>query len=70
MADIVYIAIVLTFFAICVFYVNWCDRIIGADEDSSTGTTTPAGDPTDTNNTTPNNTTPKNSNTDKQEIAA
>lgn len=62
MADIVYIAIVLAFFAICVFYVNWCDRIIGADEDSSTGTTTT---PADTNNT--KNTTP--SNTDK-EIAA
>ena len=32
MADIVFVAIALAFFAICVLYVQWCDRIIGRDE--------------------------------------
>ncbi len=32
MADIVFVAIALAFFAICVLYVRWCDRIIGPDE--------------------------------------
>ena len=32
MADIVFVAIALAFFALCVLYVKWCDRIIGRDE--------------------------------------
>ncbi len=32
MADIVFIAIALAFFALCALYVRWCDRIIGTDE--------------------------------------
>ncbi len=36
MADIVFVAIALAFFAICVLYVRWCDIIIGPDEVSST----------------------------------
>ena len=39
MADVVYLAIVVGFFAICVLYVNWCDRIIGADQSSSVDAT-------------------------------
>jgi hypothetical protein len=31
MADLIYIAIALAFFALCVLYVRWCDRIIGPD---------------------------------------
>jgi hypothetical protein len=31
-ADVLFILITLAFFAICVAYVRWCDRIIGADE--------------------------------------
>jgi hypothetical protein len=31
-ADIVFIALALAFFALCVLYVVWCDRIIGRDE--------------------------------------
>jgi hypothetical protein len=31
-ADVLFILITVTFFAICVAYVRWCDRIIGADE--------------------------------------
>ena len=32
MADIAMIAIFLVFFAVCVAYVRWCERIIGPDE--------------------------------------
>jgi hypothetical protein len=31
MADIVFIAVALAFFALCAVYVRWCDRIIGPD---------------------------------------
>ncbi|MEP7114309.1 MAG: hypothetical protein ABI862_13670 [Ilumatobacteraceae bacterium] len=31
MADIIFIAIALGFFALCAIYVRWCDRIIGPD---------------------------------------
>ncbi len=31
MADSIYIAIALAFFALCALYVRWCDRIIGPD---------------------------------------
>ena len=36
MADVVFVAIALAFFAICALYVRWCDIIIGPDEVSST----------------------------------
>ena len=36
MADIVFVAISIAFFAICVLYIRWCDIIIGPDEVSST----------------------------------
>jgi hypothetical protein len=35
MADILFVATALAFFAICALYVRWCDRIIGTDEDPS-----------------------------------
>ena len=36
MADIIFIAITIAFFVLCVLYVHWCDRIIGPDELEST----------------------------------
>ena len=32
MADVVFVAIALAFFALCVLYVRWCDIIMGPDE--------------------------------------
>ncbi|MCU1368409.1 MAG: hypothetical protein JWN39_4048 [Ilumatobacteraceae bacterium] len=32
MGDIIFVLATFAFFAICVAYVNWCDRIIGPDE--------------------------------------
>ena len=32
MADVVFVAIALAFFSLCVLYVRWCDVIIGPDE--------------------------------------
>ncbi|HEY4332359.1 MAG TPA: hypothetical protein VGM78_07310 [Ilumatobacteraceae bacterium] len=37
MADIIFVSITIAFFVICVFYVNWCDRIIGPDETGEDG---------------------------------
>lgn len=34
MRDVVVLAIVAGFFALCVAYVRWCDHIIGPDPDS------------------------------------
>jgi hypothetical protein len=31
MADLVFVAALCAFFASCVVYVHWCDRIIGPD---------------------------------------
>ena len=31
MADLIYVSIFLAFTALCVAYISWCDRIIGAD---------------------------------------
>jgi len=36
MGDIIYVAIILAFFTLSVLSVNWCDRIIGADDDRVT----------------------------------
>ena len=32
MADLVFVSILVAFFALCVVYLRWCDRIIGPDE--------------------------------------
>jgi hypothetical protein len=32
MADLILVSIFIAFIALCVAYVGWCDRIIGADE--------------------------------------
>ncbi len=31
MADAIFIAVALAFFALCALYIHWCDRIIGPD---------------------------------------
>lgn len=31
-ADLVFVSIIVAFFALCVVYLKWCDRIIGPDE--------------------------------------
>ena len=36
MADVVFVALTLAFFAICVLYVYGCDRIISSADDDST----------------------------------
>lgn len=48
MADIILVAVTLAFIAICVGYVNWCDRIIGPDDfgsESGSESLTSAGVP-------------------------
>ena len=32
MADLIFVSIIIAFFALCVLYLRWCDRIIGPDE--------------------------------------
>lgn len=32
MADLIYVSIIVAFFALCVMYLKWCDRIIGPDD--------------------------------------
>jgi hypothetical protein len=32
MSDFIFIAVTIAFFAICVLYVHWCDKIIGPDD--------------------------------------
>ena len=36
MADVIFVAVICAFFALCVAYVRWCDRIIGPDMTSPT----------------------------------
>ncbi len=43
MGDLIFVLATLAFFAICVAYVNWCDRIIGPDE---FGSESDSADPT------------------------
>ena len=31
MADVVFVAVIIAFFALSALYVTWCDRIIGPD---------------------------------------
>ena len=35
MADLVLVAVIVAFAALCVAYISWCDRIIGPDEASA-----------------------------------
>ena len=39
MRDVIVLAIIAVFFALCVAYVRWCDRIIGPDPDDLRTTT-------------------------------
>ena len=39
MADVIFVAVLCAFFALCVVYIRWCDRIIGPDQ-----VTTPSAD--------------------------
>ena len=32
MADVIYVGVICAFFALCVVYIRWCDRIIGHDD--------------------------------------
>ena len=32
MADVIFVAVLVAFFALCVAYLRWCDRIIGPDD--------------------------------------
>jgi hypothetical protein len=32
MADIIFVTVICAFFALCVVYIRWCDRIIGSDD--------------------------------------
>lgn len=36
MADLILVAVLVVFIALCVAYVGWCDRIIGTDAVAST----------------------------------
>ena len=42
MYDIISVAFVVAFFALCVLYANACDRILGPDEQAEAGATTKA----------------------------
>ena len=37
MTDVVVLALLFGFFALCVFYVQWCDRIVEADSPAERG---------------------------------
>lgn len=45
MADLIYIAVIIAFFALAALFVVACDRIIGADDSAVTGTRAPAPEP-------------------------
>lgn len=45
MRDVVYLLIVVAFFALCVGYVGLCDRIIGPDPADPSGPPDTVGDP-------------------------
>lgn len=36
MADVVFVAVALGFFAVCALYTKWCDRMIATDESDVT----------------------------------
>jgi len=31
-ADVIFVAVIGAFFALCIVYIRWCDRIIGGDD--------------------------------------
>jgi hypothetical protein len=45
MADLIYVAVIIAFFAFAALFVVACDRIIGADVSAATGTREPAPEP-------------------------
>lgn len=53
MADVIFVAVLCAFFALCVGYIRWCDRIIGSDGDVDlTITEAPRRDETEPRSTT------------------
>ena len=42
MADLIFVAVIVAFFAIAALFVAACDRIVGVDESGVTGTRAPA----------------------------
>ena len=34
MADVAFVLVIIAFFALAVLFVNFCDRVIGADEEA------------------------------------
>ena len=42
MADVIYVAVIVAFFALAALFVVACDRIIGADDSTVSGTREPA----------------------------
>jgi hypothetical protein len=42
MADLLFIVLLIAFFALCVVYIQWCDRIIGPDAFIAEGGDEPA----------------------------
>ena len=42
MADLIYVAVIIAFFAVAALFVVACDHIIGADESAVSGTREPA----------------------------
>ncbi len=45
MADLLFVAVIIGFFALCLLLVKACDRIIGPDELSASGAATGADEP-------------------------
>ena len=46
MADLIFIAVICAFFALCVLYIRWCDRMIGPDDFAAEPAATTATDNT------------------------
>jgi hypothetical protein len=44
MADVIFVAAIVAFFALSALYVTWCDRIIGPDDFSTDVTGAEAAD--------------------------
>ena len=45
MADLIFVAVIVAFFAVAALFVVACDHIIGADDSAHTGTREPAPAP-------------------------
>ena len=37
MSDVIFIAVIVAFFALCALYVQWCDRIVGTSDPATPG---------------------------------